>query len=186
MPFGTLWLPVLVSAAAVWIASAVAHMVLPHHRADYKRLPNEDAIGDAMRKASLARGVYMTPHCDSPKQLSDPAVIEKFKKGPVALITVMRSGPPSMGRELVLWLGFCLLVSFVTSYLARHTLGYGASGLEVLRVTGTVAFACYGLSHVSDSIWKGLPWGHTLRHVADAVAYAVLTGLTFRFMWPAA
>ena len=33
MPFGTLWLPCVVSAITVFIASAVAHMVLKHPKA---------------------------------------------------------------------------------------------------------------------------------------------------------
>jgi hypothetical protein len=38
MPFGSLWLPVVVSAVAVWLVSAVLHMVLKYHRADHRPL----------------------------------------------------------------------------------------------------------------------------------------------------
>ena len=37
--------------------------------------------------------------------LKDPAFLDKFAKGPVAMLTVMRSGPPTMGRQLAQW--FC-------------------------------------------------------------------------------
>jgi hypothetical protein len=49
-----------------------------------------------------------------------------------------------------------------------------------------VAFAGYGLSHVSDSIWKGQPWSNTVRALVDGAIYAVLTAITFRLLWPAA
>ena len=55
-----------------------------------------------------------------------------------------------------------------------------------MRITGTVAFAAYALSHVSDSIWKGQPWANTARAIVDGAIYALLTGLTFRLLWPAA
>jgi hypothetical protein len=56
----------------------------------------------------------------------------------------------------------------------------------VMRVTGTVAFAAYGISHISDSIWKGQPWGNTLRALIDAAVYSILTAVVFRVLWPAA
>jgi hypothetical protein len=185
MPFGTLWLPVIVSAVVVWISSAVLHMVAKYHNADYKGLPNEDAVGEVMRKASLAPGVYAIPYCPDPRRMKEPAVVDRYDKGPVALISVLRNGVPAMGKLLSLWFGYCLLVSFVTAYVARHTLSYGTEGLTVMRVTGTVSLTAYGISHLSDSIWKGEPWSNSLRALLDAAIYGVLTGLTFRLLWPA-
>lgn len=110
----------------------------------------------------------------------------KFEKGPVALVTVFPKGAPNMPKHLTLWFAFSVLVSFVAAYVARHTLQPGADGMLVMRITGTVAFAGYALSHLSDSIWKGQPWAVTLRYAVDGAIYALLTGLTFRLMWPAA
>ena len=104
---------------------------------------------------------------------------------PVAIITVMANGMPNMGKPLGLWLGFCLLASFVTSYVARHSLDPGAVGMEVLRLTGTIAFLAYGFGYFQDSIWKGIPWSNSLRGLIDAAVYALVTGLVFRFLWPA-
>jgi len=185
MPFGSLWLPVIVSAVVVFVASFVLHMVLKYHKADYKPLPNEDAVRDPLGKGNPAPGVYMTPHCADHGQMKDPAMVAKFEKGPVALLTVMPKGAPNMGKHLVLWFGFSVLVSFTAAYVARHTLHAGEDGMLVMRITGTVAFAGYALSHLSDSIWKGQPWGNTARHLLDGAIYAVLTGLVFRLMWPA-
>ena len=44
MPFGSLWLPVMISAVVVFVASSIIHMALKYHKADYKSLPNEDAV----------------------------------------------------------------------------------------------------------------------------------------------
>jgi hypothetical protein len=186
MPLGSLWLPVIVSAIAVFLGSSVIHMALKFHKADYKGLPDEEAVRGALRKANAPPGVYMTPFCADMKEMKNPAFMEKYEKGPVALITVYPNGAVNLPKHLALWFGFSLLVSFIAAYVARHTLQPGANGLLVTRITGTVAFAAYGLSHVSDSIWKGQPWSNTFRALIDSLIYCLLTGLTFCLLWPSA
>ena len=48
-----LWLPILLSAVFVFIASALINMVLSFwHRADYHGFSNEDEVRAALRKVS--------------------------------------------------------------------------------------------------------------------------------------
>ena len=185
MPFGSLWMPVLASAVAVFVVSAILHMALRYHRADYKGLPNEDAAREGLGRGTLGPGQYVLPYCQDMKAMSEPAMQEKYKKGPVAVITVLPNGAPAMGKLLGLWFGFAVLVSFIAAYVARHTLMPGADGVQVMQVTGTVAFAGYFLGNVSDSIWKAQPWSNTARFLIDGVIYAVVTGLVFKLLWPA-
>ncbi|HTQ81568.1 MAG TPA: hypothetical protein VMM92_16340 [Thermoanaerobaculia bacterium] len=186
MPFGSLWLPVVVAAVAVWFLSAILHMVLRYHRADVKQLAGEDKVAQALRESSPSPGVYFIPYCADPAQLKDPAVRKKFVDGPVVALTVRPSGEPGLGASLVTWFLFCFLVSFVTGYLARHSLTPGANGLEVMRITGAVAFVGYGFGAFQDSIWKSIPWANSLRALIDALFYALATALVFRLLWPAA
>jgi hypothetical protein len=186
MSYGRLWLPIVVSALVVWIASAIAHMALRHHRADYKGLPDEEAVGAAMRKAAVPPGYYVIPYCPDPSKMQDAKIVERYASGPVAMIAVLKSAPPALGKHLVQWLLFCILVGFVSAYLARQTLTPGAAGMTVCRITGTVAFAGYGLGYLQDSIWKGMPWSNSLRGMLDAAVYALLTGIVFSLLWPGA
>ncbi len=186
MPFGSLWLPVLVASVAVFVLSSVSHMLLEHHRADYRKLPAEDAVADAIRKAGPLPGLYFIPHAADLSQMKDPVVIEKFAKGPVATLTVLRNGPPNLGVHLVQWFALSFLISFIAAYVARHTLSFAADGLTVMRITGTVAFAGYALGYVQDSIWKGIPWANSVRGMIDASVYAFATGIVFRLLWPSA
>lgn len=186
MPFGSLWLPVIVSAVAVFVVSSLIHMVLKYHNADHKPLPREEEVRQALARADAAPGVYFTPHCKDHKQMNDPATKEKFEKGPVAIITMYPKGVPMLPKHLLLWFAFSVVISFTAAYVARHTLSYGADGLMVMRITGTIAFLAYGFSHVSDSIWKGQPWSNTVRALIDGAIYALVTGVTFRLLWPAA
>ncbi len=185
MPFGSLWLPVVVSAVVVFVASSIVHMVLRYHKADYRGLSNEEDVRAVVRKGNPAPGLYVIPHCSDPSQMKDPAVVKKYADGPVGMLAVIPSGVPQMGKYLGLWFGFCVLASFVAAYIARHTLAPGAAPIAVCRITGTVAFVAYGLGAIPDSIWRGQPWSNTFRVLLDALIYSVLTGLTFQFLWPA-
>ena len=186
MPFGSLWIPVVVSSVVVFVLSFLIHMVIKYHRSDYKKLPNEDAVRDALGKGSLAPGVYPVPYCTDGAQMKDPAMQEKYKQGPVAMISVIPNGPPAMGKYLGLWFGFTLLASFLTAYVARHTMMPGADDMQVMRVTSAVAFMAYGMGNITDSIWRGQPWSNTVRSLIDAILYSLGTGAIFCTLWPKA
>jgi hypothetical protein len=65
-PFGSLWLPILLSAVAVFIVSSIVHMALQFwHRNDYRKLPEEDAVLAALRPLNIPPGDYMAPQCDA-------------------------------------------------------------------------------------------------------------------------
>lgn len=185
MPFGSLWLPVVVSAVAVWFVSAILHMVLKYHKADYKQLPDEEAIANAIGKASPRPGVYPLPYCPDPSKMKDPAIQKRYENGPVGMLTVIPNGMPAMGKYLGLWFVYCFLVSFVTGYVARNTLSYDTDPMTIFRITSAVAFAAYALSPIQDSVWKGIPWSNSIRAMIDGVIYALVTGLIFRLLWPA-
>lgn len=186
MPFVSLWLPIAVSAVAIFVLSSIFHMVLKHHRADYRGLPNEAEVAEVMRKAKPGPGLYAIPYCPDPSSMNDPAVIRRYTEGPVGLFAVRRSGPPTLGKALGQWFAFCLFVSFVASYLARHSLSSSADGLTVMRITGTAAFLGYAAPHLQASIWSAVPWANAYRGVIDSALYAIATGLVFRLLWHAA
>src|SRR3990172_7493941 len=125
VPLSDLWLPILLSAVIVFVASSLIHMVLGYHKGDYQKLPNEEKALEAMRSLGLAPGSYHFPYCPSHKEMKTPEHTEKLKKGPLGLLTIMPSGVPNMGKYLVPWFLYCLVVSFFVAYLAGRTLGPG-------------------------------------------------------------
>ena len=52
---GVYWLAILVSAIAVFFVSSVLHMLLPIHRNDYKKLPNESDALEKLRECLAGR-----------------------------------------------------------------------------------------------------------------------------------
>src|SRR5256886_15773372 len=139
VPLTALWLPILLSAIIVFVASSIMHMVLPYHRSDYQRLPDEDKLLAALRAAGLKRGLYIFPFCTH-KEMKSPALIEKYKQGPVGMMTVLPSGPPVMPKFLSMWFVYCLIIGFFVAYLTGRTVTPGAHYLAVFRVAGTAAF----------------------------------------------
>ena len=184
MPFGSLWLPVIVSAVAVFVVSSVLHMVLKYHKSDYKKLPGEEAVREALGKGALPPGLYPIPHCAEMSEMREPAMMEKYAKGPVALIAVLPNGAPAMPKLLGMWFAFSLLISFVVGYVARHSLTAATDGYTVLRVTSAIAFCAYGIAHISNAIWFGQPWSNTVRSMIDSLIYSITTGICFRLLWP--
>jgi hypothetical protein len=178
-----LWLPIVLSAVIVFVASSIMHTLLTYHRGDYRQLPDEDKLLAAMRAAGPKRGFYTFPF-STHKEMKSPATIEKFKQGPVGMLTVFPSGPPAMPKFLGMWIAYCLIIGFFVAYLTGRTVAPGANYLAVFRVAGTAAFLAYGVGQLSNGIWKGQPWGMTLKEVIDGLVYALLTAGTFGWLWP--
>lgn len=181
-----LWLPILLSAVLVFLASAVAHMVLTYHRTDFVRLPAEDAVLDALRSAKVPPGAYAFPYADSMKAMGSPEMRAKQERGPVGLLTLRSPGPPKMGASLLLWFVYCVVVGIFAAYLAGRTLTPGAEYLTVFRITGTVAFLGYAGGELVDKIWKAQSTSSTVKGVIDGLVYSLLTAGAFGWLWPAA
>jgi hypothetical protein len=178
-----LLLPILVSAVIVFVASSIIHMVLPFHRSDYRQLPEEEKLLAALRPAGLTPGLYHFPFCTH-KEMNSPAVQEKFKQGPVGMLTVFPSGPIAMPKFLGMWFAYCLIIGVFVAYLAGHTMAPGAPYRAVFRVAGTGAFLAFGLGPLVNGIWKGLPWSVVFKEAFDGLIYSLLAAGTFGWLWP--
>ena len=182
----TLWLPILVSAVIIFFASFIMHMLLTYHRSDYRKLPDEDRVTDALRTAGVKPGpAYFFPYC-SFEEMKTPPVIEKMTRGPVGLLTVLPSGPPAMGKNMVQWFLYCVVISVFAAYVSHRTLAAGTAFTQVFRVVGIVALLGYGAAHAQESIWGGRSWVVTFKHLFDSIVYAALTATVFGWLWPKA
>lgn len=183
VPIPSLWLPILLSAVFVFVLSSLLHMLLPYHRSDHARLPDEAAAQGALRALDLAPGDYMLPS-PGPQGMKDPTFVERLKQGPIVVMTVIQAGVPNMGPQLVQWFGYCLLVGLFAAYIAGRALGPGAPYLAAFRFAGCTAFVGYTLALWQDSIWYRRKWSTTLKNTLDGLLYALLTGGTFGWLWP--
>ncbi len=179
-----LWLPIVVAAVLVFVASAAVHMFLGYHDTDFGQLPDEERVRAAILEAGVEPGEYHVPYAGSREATESEEHQRKLEEGPVGFLTVLEPGPFNMGKRFGLWFAYCLVVGVLTAYVAGRALGPGAEYLEVFRFTGTTAFIAYAVALWQDSIWYGRKWSTTLKNTLDGLIYALLTAGTFGWLWP--
>jgi hypothetical protein len=181
-----LWLPILLSAVAVFIASSVIHMATPMHKRDYKELPGQDGVLEAMRNAGVKPGAYVFPYASCMKDMAEPGHIEKQNAGPVGFATILPNGPIKMGGSLVCWFIYSLLIAIFAGYLCTLSVPAGGDYAQAFRITGTVAILGFCVPNIENSIWRGVSWAVTSRFMIDGLIYGLLTAGVFGWLWPAA
>ena len=179
-----LWLPILVSAVAVFLVSSVIHMVLPWHKNEYPKLPQEDQLLDAIRPLNIPTGDYMVPRGADMADMKTPEFQEKLSRGPVMVMTVLPNGPVNMGQNLMQWFGYSLVVGLFAAYMAGEALPAGSDYMAIFRFTGTVAFVGYSLALWQMWIWYHRSLKTTIKATVDGLVYALVTAGVFGWMWP--
>lgn len=190
-----LWLPIIVSAAGVWIASCLAWMVVGHHKKDWKDLPSEPEFIEAIKRLGIGPGNYGFPEfrrCEGLSKEQKMAKWEEMQKNPMGLLRVW--GPISMGRNMLLTLLVYLAVSVLVGYLGWIALGPGSAGLggpaprpefgKVLQVLGTASILAYCSASLPNDIWFQKSRREVLTNTIDGVVFGLLTGATFGWLWP--
>ena len=182
---GDYWLAILVGAVAVFLVSSVLHMALPIHKGDYQGLPQESDALEKLRALNLGPGSYSFPRPQSMKDMSSPEMIEKYKQGPVGMMTILPNGVPAVGTSLVLWFLYSVVINIFVAYVL-YVASIGATtepgAMTVFRLTSTVAILAYALGHFHDSIWKGQSWSTTMKFVFHGVVYGLITAVAFTWL----
>lgn len=179
-----LWIPILVSGASCWVLSAIARTVLPHHTNEWRRLPTEPEMLEALRRHMPPPGLYSFPFTVG-ADLNRADVRVALEKGPVGYVTIGRPGRPSMPKMMVQLLVYFTASSFLVAYVAWHArLGLGAPYRSVFRIVGTVATMAYALGTVPESIWFARPWKSFGLQLADSLACGLVTAGIFGWLWP--
>lgn len=182
----SLWLPILLSAVFVFIASSIIHMFMPWHKSDFRMTPNEAAVMDALRPFAVPPGDYVMPKAEGMSEMNSPEYKAKRARGPVMIYTVMPSGTFSMGKSLVQWFVYLLVVLTLVAYLAARALPADASYHRVFPFVALACFLGFAAADPQNSIWYGRSWMTTFKNLFDALIYALLAAGTFGWLWPRA
>jgi hypothetical protein len=183
----SLWLPIVLSAVAVFVASSVIWMALPYHKSDWKKLPNQDAVQSTLRSGNLSRGMYMFPWCTH-EDMKKPEMQAQLNQGPWGSITLLTT-KPNMGRMMPLWLLHLVVVSVIVAYVEHVAFGAtkfadGEAFRQVFRVGATTAWVAYAGGALPGAIWEGKPCSYAAKAIVDGLIYALITGALFGKFWP--
>jgi hypothetical protein len=179
-----LWMPIVLSAIIVFVASSVIHMALPWHKSDYPKLANEDKVMDAIRALSIPPGDYMLPKPASNQEMRSKEFDAKVARGPVMLMTIYPAGSMSMTRPFVGWFVYALVIGVFAAYITGRALPPGANYLQVFRFAGSIAFIGYSAALWQFAIWYRRSTLTTVKSTIDGLIYGLLTAGTFGWLWP--
>lgn len=185
VPVMSLWIPILLAAVLVFVASSVIHMALPWHKNDFRKVPNEDGVMAALRPFDIPPGEYVMPRPASGADMKTEEFRKKLNAGPVAFLNVFPNQQIAMGSSMVQWFIYSAVVGIFAAYVTGRSLGTGAAYLDVFRFVGTSAFLGYSLALAQNSIWYKRSWSITLKSMIDGLIYALLTAGAFGWLWPA-
>jgi hypothetical protein len=178
----SLWLPIILSGVALFFASWAAWMLLPHHKGEWKGLPDEEGVMAALRKFNIPAGQYNFPHACSPNEMNTDDFKRRKEAGPSGFITIFQTWP-NMGVNMVCTLLFFTVANFVIGYLAGSVIPPGTSFMSVFRFVGTAGILTYGTANILNGIWFGRKM---VADIIDGIAYGIITGLIFAALWPGA
>ena len=178
-----LWLPILLSATAVWVISSIVGMALPHHKQDFINLPDEDGFMDYIRRSGIKPGNYTFPDGRSRAAMQSEKVQKAWKDGPVGHLSVWPT-PLTMGGKLAATFIVYLVVSTLIAYLTRVALPGAAPFAKVFQVAATAGILAYCFSFIPTAVWFGSYKRTIVASFIDGIFYGLITGAIFAWRWP--
>jgi len=180
-----LWLPILLSSVAIFFASFVLWTISPHHKPDWKGLPNEDGVMDVLRDQGASQpGQYVFPYCASNDDMKSEAYQKKYADGPSGMLVIRPKGGWNMGSSLVQSLVYNIFLVAVAAYLATIGLTKATPTGDVFRfISTTVWLGCAGALGWG-AIWWARSWSSIAKEAFDGLIYGLLSGGIFLWMWP--
>ena len=185
----SLWLPILLSAASVWIVSTIFGMPFLHHKNDWIGLPpgphggSEDAFMEFIRTSGIKRGNYLFPDFRTRGAMESEKVKKALEQGPVGHLSLWQP-PLSMGGKLGGTLIVYLVVSTLIAYLASVALPETAEFAKVFQVVGTAGILAYCFSFIPSAIWFGAYRRTIVAGILDGIVFGAITGAIFAWRWP--
>lgn len=179
-----LWLPILVTSVAVFFCSFLVWAILPHHKDDWSKLPNEDGIRDFLKGQSLPTGVYIFPKMEG-KECHSPEGKAKWKAAPAGELRIWKD--VSMGSNMlgtfIVFLIASVLIAYITWHVRDKMVGDFA---DRFQLAGSLGILAYCFSFIPNMIWFQAGKRAMVNCIVDGVLYGVVTGAAFAWLWPVA
>lgn len=180
-----LWLPIGLSAVAVFFLSMIAWTAAPHHKRETMPMGEREAgLRDALTRLGVPPGSYFFPYCDQAAMKTEEGK-RRMTEGPWGRLQLYPK-VPGMGGSLVGSLALYLVASVAIGYLGATTLPAGAEFSRVFQVLGTAGLMAYTVAVMPQIIWFDRSWKTFAAHLFDGVVYGLATAALFAWLWPGA
>ena len=177
----SLFFPVLLTTVALFISGFLCWAILPNHKPDWQKLPNEDEFLDAIAELNLPRGNFAYPHAMDQQSMESDTYKRAVERGTFGTVQVWGEAP-KMGTNLIRQVVYLLVTNSCLAYLSTLALPAGADFMQVFRFVATAALLTFTVAVVPGTIWfKNRLTGYLI----DGVIQAVIVGAIFGSMWPA-
>jgi hypothetical protein len=183
MPWTDVFLAAAAGAAVLFVWGALCWIVLPHHHGDYRAFPRdaEDAVSAALAATGAKPGMYMVPHYANYAGMKDPALTERYARGPNGSVLLTPPGACMQGRTFLLGFLLDLAAAFAAAVLYANLDPVLSDGRKTLLFAGLGALV-QGFPGLSQVVWMKGPSRNALTAVFDGVVAFVLLALTFSFI----
>src|SRR5205085_10000172 len=148
MMLASLWLPIVLSAVALFFASFLSWMVLQLHKKDWGKLEKQDELMAAVKKCDIPEGSYMFPCAGSHAEMQTEAFQKRYADGPRGVLTILPK--TDMGKNLALTFAYFLAVSFGLAVLASLVFHRGAADIAVFRFVFVAAVLIFPAAMVQQ------------------------------------
>lgn len=173
-----LWLPIVATGLATHVLSTLAWTVLPHHKPEWQKLPNEDDFHKAL-EGNIPAGQYVFPYATDGETMKSDGYQRKVKSCSGMLI--IWPTPSHMGKAIGLTLVSFFVIAFVIAYLASLALPKGAEFMKVVQFVTTAGLLAHLAAKFPFVFWFRRK---IVMDLLDGIVFAVTTGLIFATLWP--
>jgi hypothetical protein len=92
--------------------------------------------------------------------------------------------PPALGTSLGLQFLYALVIGVLVAYLVGRTVDPAEDYKAVFRVAATAGILAYSFGALYGAIQGARPWPAAWRDFLHGVAFGLLTGGPFGWLWP--
>jgi Flp pilus assembly protein TadB len=183
-----LWLPIVASAVAVFVGSALGWMLVGHHKGDMNKLTEEQdrKLIEALKTLNLAPGVYGYP--DMHKKMTreeQKKCYETMFQNPVGMLRVWKH--PHMGVNMFKTFLVNVVVSVFIAYIGWTAFGAAPkSFMQHWQLLGTCGVLAYSFSFIPCEIWYQQTRRALTTMFIDGVVLGLLCGAVMSWLWPVA
>lgn len=176
-------LAALAGAVAMFVWTAVAHMVTPLGRVGFEQMPNEaPALSQMQTSIGAKDGFYIFPWVDP----NDPQMMQKYndraKSGPSGML-LYRGAGHAMGESMTPMLIKEFAKQFVESLIFAWIVSMIAFGFSTRVMAVTAMGLAAGIAtNISYWNWYGFPLDYTMAQVFMEVVSALVAGLAIAFV----